>query len=137
VGAGGGDFTPGVFIPACALPAFGHDSIVSVCSVDSIFADCKSDTYVFEAIGTSLSAPIVSGVAALAKGKFPGMNGNRLKTRLFQTADDLGQIGIDNLFSHGRVNANKAVTVPEPSTGLLLLFGALGLAGLASMKGAA
>ena len=134
VGAGGGDSTPGVSIAACPLPAFAHDAIVSVCSVDSIFIECASDAYLFDVVGTSFSAPVVAGVATLAKGKYPSLDGNQLKVRLFQTADDLGEMGTDNLFSHGRVNAYMAVAAPEPSTGLLLLFGVVGLAGLAAMR---
>ncbi len=109
VGAGGGDGTPGVFIPACALPVSGHDGIVSVCSVDSIFFGCGFGSFLFGGSGTSFAAPVVAGVGALAKGKNPSKNGNQLKATLKNTADDLGKKGADNLFSKGRVNANKAV----------------------------
>jgi len=112
VGAGGGDFTPGspnVPIAGCVLPAAGQDGIVSVCSVDSIFFGCGFGSVLFGGSGTSFSSPVVAGVGALAKGAFPGMNGNQLKALLKNTADDLGKPGSDNLFSHGRVNANKAV----------------------------
>ncbi len=109
LGAGGGDGTPGVFIPACPLPAFGHDGIVSVCSPDSIFFGCGFGSYLFNGSGTSFSAPIVAGVGALAKGVYPSKNGNQLKTHLMQTADDLGKKGVDKLYSHGRVNADNAV----------------------------
>ena len=65
----------------------------------------------------------------------PGLNGHQLKARLFETADDLGNMGPDDLFSNGRVNAYMmAVAAPEPSTGILLLFGVGGLAGLAAMR---
>lgn len=37
------------------------------------------------------------------------LNGGQLKTLLANTADDLGPTGVDNEFSHGRVNAGKAV----------------------------
>jgi hypothetical protein len=37
------------------------------------------------------------------------MNAGQLKSRLAQTADDLGKNGVDNMFSHGRVNAGAAV----------------------------
>lgn len=113
VGAGGGDNTPGspnVPLPGCVLPASGHDGIVSVCSTFSLFFGCGPNSYLFNGSGTSFSAPAVSGVAALVDGMAGGgLNGNQLKTILKQTADDLGKKGSDNLFSHGRVNANNAV----------------------------
>lgn len=114
VGAGGGDNTPGspqIPLPGCLLPAFGHDGIISVCSTTSLFFGCGSGgNFLFNGSGTSFSAPLVSGVAALVDGKYGGsLNGNQIKTILSQTADDLGKKGVDNIFSHGRVNAGRAV----------------------------
>ncbi len=114
VGAGGGDLTPlspQIPLPGCALPPFGHDGIISVCSPESVFFPgcAPGPLFLFGGTGTSFSAPAVSGVAALAAGAFPGLNGNQLKTLLKNTADDLGKKGADNTFSHGRVNANNAV----------------------------
>jgi subtilisin family serine protease len=108
VGAGGGDYTPGVFIPSCALP-FGHDGMVSTCSPDSIFFGCGFGSVLFNGSGTSFSAPLVAGVGALTKSVFPFMRGAQLKVHLKNTADDIGEPDADNLFSHGRVNASSAV----------------------------
>ena len=53
---------------------------------------------------------MVAGVAALVDGKAGGsLSGGQLKTILARTADDVGPNGVDNLFSHGRVNAGNAV----------------------------
>ncbi len=113
VGAGGGDSTPGspqIPLPGCVLPAFGQDGIVSVCSTFSLFFGCGSSSYLFNGTGTSFSAPLVSGVAALVDGKHGGSkNAGQLKTILKNTADDLGKKGADSLFSKGRVNAGNAV----------------------------
>lgn len=113
VGAGGGDNTPGspqIPLPGCGLPAGGHDGIVSVCSTFSLFFGCGPNSYLFNGTGTSFSAPLVSGVAALVDGKAGGsLDAGQLKTILKNTADDLGRIGADNLFSYGRVNAGNAV----------------------------
>ncbi|MEE8586175.1 MAG: S8 family serine peptidase, partial [Acidobacteriota bacterium] len=113
VGAGGGDSTPGspqIPLPGCALPAFGHDGIVSVCSTFSLFFNCGPASVLFNGTGTSFSAPVASGVAALVDGKHNGSkNAGQLKTILENSADDLGKKGADNIFSQGRVNANEAV----------------------------
>jgi subtilisin family serine protease len=60
--------------------------------------------------GTSSSASIVSAVAALVLEKYGPMNPGQLKNHLAQTADDLGKVGKDPLYGHGRINAYKAVT---------------------------
>lgn len=110
VGAGSGGFVAGTSLPGCVLPLSVHDDITSVCSPDSLFFGCGGGAnYLIGGNGTSFSAPLVSGVAALAKSRFPGMNGNQLKTHLKDTADDIGPVGADNDFSHGRVNAKTAV----------------------------
>lgn len=114
VGAGGGDNTPGsplVPLPGCTLPAGSQDGIVSICSSFSLFFGCGTGNFVlFGGTGTSFSAPAVSGVAALVDGKHGGSDSpGLLKNILKNTADDLGKPGADNLFSHGRVNANEAV----------------------------
>jgi len=114
VGAGGGDETPdspSIPIPDCGLPRRALDGIVSVCSPDSIFfPDCSiGDALVFGATGTSFSAPLVAGVAALAIGAHGPMSASRLRLHLKRTADDLGKRGRDNLFSFGRVHAERAV----------------------------
>ncbi|UCF21365.1 MAG: S8 family serine peptidase [Gemmatimonadota bacterium] len=113
VGAGGGDgIDPSPPLPGCLLPASGQGGIVSVCSTTSLFfPGCAPGNFVlFNGTGTSFSAPAVSGVAALVNGKHNGsLRGGQLKTILARTADDIGPRGVDNLFSHGRVNAANAV----------------------------
>lgn len=113
VGAGGGDLTPGspqIPLSGCVLPPVFQDGIVSVCATTSPFFGCGPTSYLIGGAGTSFSAPLVAGVAALIDGQAGGsMNAGQLKTALKKTADDLGKKGSDNLFSHGRVNAGTAV----------------------------
>lgn len=59
--------------------------------------------------GTSMAAPVVSGVAALIKAKEPFLTGDQIVKRLTDTADDLGVKGKDEDYGYGRVNAAKAV----------------------------
>lgn len=61
------------------------------------------------AAGTSMSAPQVTGVAALILGKYPNLTPNQLKAKIYQSADDLGKKGRDDTYGHGRVNAYNAV----------------------------
>ena len=62
------------------------------------------------AAGTSMAAPAVAGVAALIKQRFPNATPAQLKTKLAQSAVDLGKPGQDNFYGHGFVNALRAVT---------------------------
>jgi lantibiotic leader peptide-processing serine protease len=60
--------------------------------------------------GTSMSAPHVSGVAALVIGANGGrMHPAAVDAVLRASADDLGKPGVDDYYGHGRVNAAKAL----------------------------
>ncbi|MGH3085910.1 MAG: S8 family serine peptidase [Rubrobacteraceae bacterium] len=57
--------------------------------------------------GTSMSAPIVSGVAGLLSSQ--GLSNEEIRARIESTATDLGPRGRDNRFGHGRIDAAAAV----------------------------
>ncbi|WP_260482867.1 S8 family peptidase [Sphingomicrobium flavum] len=58
--------------------------------------------------GTSFSAPIVSGAVALLKDAFPNLTAAQIVEILFDSADDLGAPGNDNVFGNGRLNIEAA-----------------------------
>ncbi|HEX5760353.1 MAG TPA: S8 family serine peptidase [Thermoanaerobaculia bacterium] len=62
------------------------------------------------AAGTSMAAPAASAVAALIKQTDPAISLGGLKSRLFQSADDEGQTGVDQIYGQGFVNARRACT---------------------------
>jgi subtilisin family serine protease len=106
VAAPGGNFTEVIVNPL--------DWVLGPCSrqtLDPDFAICRTGNFYLFAAGTSAAAPHVSGVAALVEGKAGDvLGGGQLQTQIQQTADDLGKPGTDLLYSHGRVNAFRAVT---------------------------
>jgi subtilisin family serine protease len=59
--------------------------------------------------GTSFSAPVISGAAALLASAFPNLNGRQIVDILFTTADDLGEAGTDSRFGRGRLNMMRAM----------------------------
>ncbi len=61
--------------------------------------------------GTSFSAPIVAGVAALVLSANPSLSGAQVTSFLKQSADDLGPAGWDTGYGWGRVNAARAVSL--------------------------
>ena len=58
--------------------------------------------------GTSFSAAIVSGVAALISAMNEDLSREQLREYLIQTADDLGDEGKDDIYGYGIVNAHEA-----------------------------
>jgi subtilisin family serine protease len=57
------------------------------------------------ATGTSLAVPFVSGAAALAWAMDPSMGASTLRSKLQETATDMGAPGMDPQFGHGKLNA--------------------------------
>ncbi len=111
VGAPGGDFdNPPPPISGCFLAPPLQGLVMGACSRFSIFFDCGDGISFLAGDGTSVAAPLVSGVAALIDGETEGiLNGGQLRIILSNSADDLGAPGVDAFFSHGRVNARQAV----------------------------
>lgn len=62
--------------------------------------------------GTSLSAPQVSGAAALVWQAFPYFNNDLVRQTLLGTAKDLGTPGVDATFGYGLLDVGKAVLGP-------------------------
>lgn len=58
--------------------------------------------------GTSYSAPVVSGAAALLASAFPNLTGRQIVEILLGTADDAGAPGADHLFGQGILNIARA-----------------------------
>ncbi|MFJ5861669.1 S8 family serine peptidase [Pseudarthrobacter sp. NPDC092439] len=67
--------------------------------------------------GTSGSAPMVAGVAALIRSKWPEMSAEQVINRIVSTADDAGPAGKDPLYGFGVLDAAAALKddVPEVS----------------------
>jgi len=72
--------------------------------------------------GTSASAPMVAGAAALVLSVNPNLTPNQVQDILEQSADDLGAPGWDPSYGYGRLNLARAVSmaaggsIPAPDT---------------------
>ncbi|MDQ0029297.1 S8 family serine peptidase [Arthrobacter bambusae] len=64
--------------------------------------------------GTSGSAPIVSGVAALIRSKWPDMSAPQVINRIVSTAEDAGAPGKDPIYGYGILNAEAALKADVP-----------------------
>ena len=59
--------------------------------------------------GTSFSAPLISGAAALILDRWPNLTARQVADILFQSATDLGSAGVDAVFGHGLLNVEAAL----------------------------
>jgi subtilisin family serine protease len=64
--------------------------------------------------GTSFAAPLVAGVAALVRARWPTLDAANVINRLIRTARDLGPAGRDDRYGYGEVNPVGAVTAAVP-----------------------
>ncbi|WP_433876356.1 S8 family serine peptidase [Sinomonas atrocyanea] len=64
--------------------------------------------------GTSGAAPIVSGVAALIRAKWPAMSASQVINRILSTAKDAGPAGQDPIYGFGILDAEAALKADVP-----------------------
>jgi subtilisin family serine protease len=64
--------------------------------------------------GTSMASPHVAGVAALVRAARPGLAADEVEAVLRASAVDLGDLGHDQLYGDGRVDAAAALAEPVP-----------------------
>ncbi|HEY3375362.1 MAG TPA: S8 family serine peptidase [Candidatus Aquicultor sp.] len=75
--------------------------------------------------GTSMAAGAISGVAALIAAKYPNYTMDQISRIVLRSTTDLGDVGRDDRFGYGRIDASKAisqnfVTYEESATGILV-----------------
>ncbi len=58
--------------------------------------------------GTSMAAPVVTGSIAFLMGAYPYMTPQEVVQLIFETADDLGAPGVDEIYGHGQLNLGAA-----------------------------
>lgn len=61
--------------------------------------------------GTSMAAPLVTGLVGLMRSQSKGLSPAEASKVLKESSDDLGDPGFDNYFGSGRVNAGKALSL--------------------------
>lgn len=83
---------------------------VDLAAPGSVYTTTADGNYA-SAAGTSFSAPIVAGVAALVLSQNPNLTAQQVQDVLKQGADDLGTVGWDPQYGYGRVNAAKALSL--------------------------
>jgi thermitase len=98
-----------------------YGNIIDLVAPGCVYTTLRGGGY-GAACGTSFSAPIVAGVAALMFSANPSLTPASVMSMLEQSASDLGAPGWDTTFGWGDVNTSAAVTlaltgVPPGGTG--------------------
>lgn len=69
----------------------------------------SGDEQLVYATGTSFSAPFVTAAAAILRAAWPSLTAPQTAQILLQTAVDLGEEGVDEIYGHGLLNIYAAV----------------------------
>ena len=93
-----------------AVSVAGPEVALAAPGVDIATADRPATS------GTSQAAAITSGVAALVRSRFPGLDATETAGRLTGTAADAGPSGKDDQYGYGVVDPVAALSGEEPRT---------------------
>jgi thermitase len=89
---------------------YGPEIDVAAPGVDiysTLWAPANRHIYGWKA-GTSMATPCVSGLAALIWSHCPDLTNDQIRSVIEATAKDLGDVGWDQYFGHGRIDAAAA-----------------------------
>ncbi|MDQ6600377.1 S8 family serine peptidase [Bacillus salipaludis] len=81
----------------------------------NIYSSINGGSYAYLS-GTSMAAPVVSGVAALVLSKNPFLSPKQVENILRHSTIDLGPKGRDDYYGYGRIDAYKAMSNTPSST---------------------
>ena len=83
-------------------------AVLGACSQTSlIYTVCQTGNYTLGISGTSMASPHVAGLASLLAAE--GYNSSQIASRIRQSAEDLGQRGVDPYYGKGRINVARAL----------------------------
>lgn len=84
-------------------------SIGVAAPAENLVGSLPNGLYASKWSGTSGAAPLVSGVAALIRSKYPELTAPQVINRIITTAKDAGDPGKDTIYGHGILDADAAV----------------------------
>src|SRR5881398_2439279 len=70
---------------------------------------CRAHQAIAQPAGTSFAAPHVAGLAALLVAQLGHGNPALIRARILESADDLGEPGVDPYYGKGRINVARAL----------------------------
>ncbi len=97
---------------------FNYGSTVDVFASGSNLATALPNNEYGRLSGTSFASPLVAGIAALVKTRFPHFSAEQVREQIrytSETIEDINPSGFEGLLGRGRVNAYQAVQTPVSS----------------------
>ncbi len=113
-------YNPGYEYISLAAPGgegISYDGILSLFPNYTSFAHTDSMGYLW---GTSMAAPMVSGLAALIWERFDQEDAEGIRTILENSAEDVNSDGFDEELGHGRINVYYALAPPATPQNLTI-----------------
>ena len=105
----------GATMSFCLSAPGGDDTFGPQDMIDSTWLD---GGYAPE-MGTSMAAPHVTGALAIAKQLYPNASYQELAQLVFQTATDIGDEGLDEIYGWGLLNVGNMVATNAPEAGAI------------------
>ena len=112
-----------------------RSTFANACGVGMYFCMAAPGTDIYSTItgsayneysGTSMAAPHVTGVVALARQMFPNASGAALVSLVLRTATDIGDPGVDDIFGWGFLNVGNLVSTTDSATASVFTNSAFG-----------
>lgn len=95
----------------CGITRMGPENDIAAPGVSILGADYGADDAYRLATGTSMSAPLVAGIAALMWSAAPDLTACNVRALLTGSARDRGAAGWDDAFGHGVADASAALSL--------------------------
>ena len=118
VAAPGGGGPAGVIVPFTRVwvdctTTWTENTLPPACRFDAcrLRSVPRSRDCILQGQGTSFAAPTVTGLAALLVAQLGHGNPALIRARIQESADDLGEPGMDPYYGHGRINIARALGV--------------------------
>ncbi len=99
-----------------SFSAFGSFVDLTAPGVSVLTTDSGNDLDYASVSGTSFACPLTAGLIGLIWSADPALTPNEVEAILKQGVDDLGSVGIDNTYGHGRINVFGSISLTGGGT---------------------
>jgi len=103
-----------IWLPCLTTPSSSSPGSCRPRSINNgTCANPAAGTCLLQGVGTSWAAPHIAGLAALLVEQNGHGKPAQIRAAILQSADDLGDPGVDPYYGHGRINVPRALGLPD------------------------